>query len=202
MFQTLIAIILNYEGDKYDPSGPSKYGITIPILVEFRERQVLDTDIQNLTKEEAIRVYRKFFYGAWMNDLDEGVALVVFDILVQHGQGKGTKLIQKALRDVKVDGLLGPKTRAALNKADNDFIKRVLYLRYIQYAKNPRNATKMRGLTSRLINLSIDSQNLEIKNDRPTESNYRHDTELGNDDACLCRDSDSGNSNDSDELGQ
>ncbi len=94
-----------------DRGGPTNFGITLKTLGEERGAVVTVADVQALTKEEAIAIYRRryilpFEAIAW----DPLFALVV-DTAVNNGRGRAAQWLQRAVGAVE-DGVIGPKTLA------------------------------------------------------------------------------------------
>jgi len=89
-------------------------------------------DIANLTRENAIAIYYRDFYAKYGYDRlrDEAVATKVFDMAVNMGPATAHRLLQEALvflgHDIAVDGILGPQTLAAANRADPRRLLQVL----------------------------------------------------------------------------
>lgn len=105
-----------YVNDPNDPGGETKYGIT--------KRSYPHLDIRNLTKEQAIAIYKRdwwdrYSYGR-INNLD--VATKVFDMAVHMGPYTAHRILQEALvwigHSVKLDGIIGPETIKATNEAN------------------------------------------------------------------------------------
>lgn len=126
-FQEIVQEILRVEGGyvdrKEDRGGPTNFGITMPKLSEFRKKPVSKKDIQNLTKSEAIAVYKSDFESLFLHQLkDENVQAVLFDQAVNRGKAGMTRTVQFIL-GLKIDGVMGSKTIAAINnQKPKDFI--------------------------------------------------------------------------------
>jgi lysozyme family protein len=101
----------------------SKYGISAAAYPHL--------DIKNLTKAQAIDIYRRDYWNAVKGDeLPYGVDLVVFDAAVNSGVNRGARWVQRAA-SVAQDGRIGPLTLAALRTADpHTIIDRALDLRF------------------------------------------------------------------------
>ncbi len=120
-FQHAVNVVLRHEGgyvnDPNDPGGETKFGIS--------RRAYPDLDIARLTKEDAIKIYRrdwweKYRYGRIE---DANVACKVMDLSVNVGPQTAHRLLQQALhacghRHVVVDGLIGPQTLGAVNETE------------------------------------------------------------------------------------
>lgn len=77
-----------------------------------------DLDIENLTRDEAIEIYRRDFWNACRcDDMPWQVSFQVLDSAVNHGIFRTKMLLQEAVR-VKVDGRIGPVTLQAIQCMD------------------------------------------------------------------------------------
>lgn len=127
-FERAVTVVLAHEGgyvnDPRDPGGETKFGIS--------KRSYPHLDIANLTREEAIAIYyrdwwQRYGYGSLQ---DESVATKVFDMAVNMGPTTAHRLLQEALvflgYDIAVDGIIGPQTIGAANKADPKRVLQVL----------------------------------------------------------------------------
>lgn len=117
IFDKVIVRVLEHEqgyvNHPNDPGRETKYGIS--------KRSYPALDIKNLTKEQAIEIYRRDFW----HPIDEGIpgqaVYQVLDSAVNHGMGNTRRFIQRAV-GVADDGVIGPLTLATLRSADpNDF---------------------------------------------------------------------------------
>lgn len=110
---------------KADPGGETKYGIS--------KRSYPHEDIKNLTKERAKEIYlRDFVYANQIDKLeDEQVAETVLDWIAHSGASvvkakHRVKALQR-LVGVKDDGVIGPKTIAAMNAHDpSDLVEKIM----------------------------------------------------------------------------
>lgn len=126
--------LMHWEGseftdDPHDPGGATRYGVTLPFLQEFFDvRKMPETarveDIRDLTLERARIIYREMVWDK--HEIGEIIAqepaTALFLAMVNLGPTTGTKAAQRALRacgwSVVRDGILGPRTRAAINSSD------------------------------------------------------------------------------------
>lgn len=120
-FLRAVEVVLKHEGgyvnDPRDPGGETNYGIS--------KRSYPQEGIKNLTKERAMEIYyrdwwQRYRYG---EIVDLAVAMKVFDLSVNMGPSAAHRILQRAVNfvsdtNLKVDGILGPKTFAATNVAD------------------------------------------------------------------------------------
>jgi lysozyme family protein len=71
-------------------------------------------DIPNLTKDQAIEIYRRdFWHPVHADTLPASVGYQLLDAAVQHGIGNTKKIMQRAV-GVADDGQIGPATLTAL----------------------------------------------------------------------------------------
>lgn len=119
-FLRAVETVLKHEGgyvnDPRDPGGETKYGIS--------KRSYPSLDIANLTREQAVAIYKRDWwdrYGYGRIE-DAAVATKVFDMSVNMGPATAHKILQKALNflghTLVVDGILGTKTLDAVNRTD------------------------------------------------------------------------------------
>lgn len=123
----IIAGVIDAEGGfvhhPADRGGPTNLGITMRTLAHHRRAKVSVVDIQNLTREEAAAIYlAEYIVEPGFNAIEDGeLRALVVDSGVNHGTGRATKLLQTAL-GVYPDGVIGPKTLAALASANSGAI--------------------------------------------------------------------------------
>ena len=105
-----------HRSKKADPGGATKYGITRRTLKAWRKVPVSIQDVRNLTKNEAIEIYREQFWRTVRgDDLPVGVDFCVFDFGVNSGPGRAVRELQGVL-GVKQDGIIGLMTMAAIDE--------------------------------------------------------------------------------------
>ncbi|MGE0529476.1 MAG: glycoside hydrolase family 108 protein, partial [Bdellovibrionales bacterium] len=123
MFRQAVENVLKVEGGYTnhpdDRGGPTNFGITLQTLSQYRGTPVSDEDVRNLTRDEAIDIYYKFY---WLPlGLDKvtktKLAALIFDQGVNKGIYSAAKTIQKAV-GVAADGKIGPMTLSAINACD------------------------------------------------------------------------------------
>lgn len=115
-FDKAFARTLQFEGGHVahpeDPGGETKYGIS--------KRSYPDVNIGGLTIEDAKRIYKRDFWDALnLDEFPELLAEAVFDAAVNSGKRAAILWLQKSV-DVQADGVLGPKTIAAVKAANED----------------------------------------------------------------------------------
>ena len=86
-----------------------------------------ELDIPNLTLEEAKAVYKRDWWDKLgMDKFRPAMSYQMFDAAINHGMHNATEMVQRAA-GAKDDGIIGPKTRAAVAAMDlNDLLMRFL----------------------------------------------------------------------------
>jgi lysozyme family protein len=161
MIATFIDRIIKREGGFVDHpddrGGPTKYGISIYTLGSWRNEMATSTDIQELTITEAQDIYKSMYWEeAKLNELDLSPVLqeMLFDAAVQHDPWDATKWLQTSVGE-KADGLVGPKTKAAVVDVENDMLAARFMAERISYygriiTNNPSQATFAAGWMNRM----------------------------------------------------
>jgi len=108
------AVLLHEGGYTYnvnDPGGETAFGIS--------KRSYPSLEIKTLTRQDAISIYRRDFWGPIGGDkiLDQVLASNLFDFAVTSGISLAARTIQRIV-NVLTDGHIGPLTVAAINSAD------------------------------------------------------------------------------------
>lgn len=159
-FDTAFEICVNHEGgysnDPQDPGGETKYGIS--------KRAYPGEDIAGMTLERARELYeRDYWEKASCHLMDPGLALIVFDAAVNNGVGQAARWLQSAL-GVTADGVIGPATRAALEKANAETVLSDMHAARIHFmAGLPTWARFGRGWSRRLARLPYQAARLEVE---------------------------------------
>jgi hypothetical protein len=120
-FNKAIKFVLANEGDfsdeVHDAGGKTKYGIS--------QKSYPDWDIENLTQEDAIAIYRQDFWQPYQ-DFEDSLATKIFDLAVNLGHTRAVQILQRALQclGAKIidDGVLGPITKQAIELANVDLL--------------------------------------------------------------------------------
>ena len=122
----LVPFILQWEGgfvnDPDDLGGATNMGVTIGTYEAYCRKKGYPRPtierLKNLTKEEWAEIFKTLYWDRWKADgiNSQAVANIIVDWVWASGV-HGIKRPQKLLA-VAADGLVGPKTIAAINAAD------------------------------------------------------------------------------------
>jgi lysozyme family protein len=140
--EACLPLLLAHEGGFVehpdDPGGATKFGITGRTLARFRGTKVTREAVMALTRDKAGEVYRTLYWDAISGDhLPAGIDYAVFDAAVNSGVRQATLWLQRAL-GVTADGVIGPVTLAAAQKADPETViaaicdKRLIFLQRLK----------------------------------------------------------------------
>ena len=113
-----------------------------------------------MTVDQAKNIYKRDFWDPQLyKDIkDVNLATKVFDLAVNMGSNWAHRLVQRALKstgqDIAEDGVLGPMTLAAINKADLSDLLAALKSEAAGYyrtlaATQPRRAKFLKGWLKR-----------------------------------------------------
>lgn len=114
-----------YSNDPRDPGGETNLGLS--------KRAYPNLDIKNLTLEQASEIYRRDYWDKIRGDsLPPSLAILCFDTAVNMGVQRAVMLLQEAC-GVTVDGVIGPNTLKAAQKAPLDVLERMATGRILRY---------------------------------------------------------------------
>ncbi len=168
-FDRAVEVVLQHEGglvdDPDDPGGITNHGISLRFLRRVRPGARLGEasggaragpeDVRNLTRSEAIELYRRHFwhrYG-YASLWDQRVATKVFDLSVNMGPRGAHVCLQRALRAagerVVEDGVIGPKTTAAVHRTQSDVLLAALRSEAAGWYRNRRRPKYIEGWLNR-----------------------------------------------------
>lgn len=111
-----------FSDDPADRGGATMVGVTIATYTDYRRRNGLPkptvSDLRAISYKEWIDIFRSLFWDTWHGD--DIVSQPVANILVDWVWSSGHPgiFIPQGLLGVKADGIVGPKTLAAVNAAD------------------------------------------------------------------------------------
>lgn len=122
--EDIISDIIRREGarftnDPVDRGGPTKYGITLVALSDYRGHPCTPADVACLSEGEAREIYRTQYVKRPKFDqiANANLRALVVDWGVTSHPRTSAKALQRAV-GVTADGSIGPITLAAVNSAD------------------------------------------------------------------------------------
>lgn len=117
-----LALILKHEGGYVDhpedPGGATMKGITLATFSAFKGKSMSKDELRAISDADVNTIYKDQYWDALnCDDLKSGVDLLAFDMAVNKGVRRAVRLMQRGAGAVE-DGVLGPKSMAAINAAD------------------------------------------------------------------------------------
>jgi lysozyme family protein len=153
-FDVAFAKLLGHEGEfsdhPDDPGGKTRYGITEAVARRVGYRG----DMRELPLDLAKRIYKAEYWDAVRADeMPPAVRYVLFDAAVNSGVGQAARWLQSAA-GVTPDGVIGPRTMAAVNALDANGLKsRMLASRLRMMTNLPNWHSFSRGWARRIADL-------------------------------------------------
>lgn len=115
-FERLIGHEGGYSNHPNDPGGETMWGITKRVAVE----NGYTGPMRELTREQAKAIYKSAYWDrAKADQYDPAIGFQLFDAAVNHGIGNAIRFLQRAV-GTTADGIVGPKTLAAIAAMDVD----------------------------------------------------------------------------------
>lgn len=153
------------DDDKDDPGGRTSRGCIQSEYDRYRDAKGLPRADVWLASDAEIRdIFRtNYWLRVHGDELDDGVAMCLFDAAVLNGVGQTAKWVQRALGPLyagEVDGDFGPRTFLALSKvADNDLFIADVCARRVEMMRGLKHAPKyIKGWTARVNDIKAVSQ--------------------------------------------
>ena len=158
--EVLVPFIRSFEGEYVnhpnDKGGPTMRGITIATFRQYYGSSKTVADLKKITDEQWMNIYKRGYWDRWKADQiqNQSVANLLVDWV--WASGKYGVTIPQALLGVKVDGIVGPKTIAALNgyKAGQSALFKALWSDrkafFEMVARKPGQGVFLRGWLNRL----------------------------------------------------
>jgi lysozyme family protein len=118
-FESCLEFVLHHEGGwadhPKDPGGATMKGVTLAVYRSYLGRNASKEELRSISQEHLFDIYKSLYWDkAKCDDLAVGVDLVVFDMAVNSGVGRASKILQSCVGAVP-DGAIGPKTMALVN---------------------------------------------------------------------------------------
>ena len=135
--EVLKPFILSWEGgfvnDPADAGGATNKGVTIGTFRQVFGKDKTVADLKAMTDAQWHTIFKRYYWDKWKADqiLDQSIANTVVDWVWASGQ-YGITNVQKLL-GVAADGVVGPKTIAALDSKDAKKLFRDIYAARLSY---------------------------------------------------------------------
>lgn len=116
--------VLKHEGGfvnhPRDPGGMTNLGVTKRAWEEYTGQLADESEMRSLTSELVKPFYKaKYWDKIKGDDLPSGVDYAAYDLAVNSGPTRAAKYLQQIV-GVPADGIIGPKTLAAIKEAPAD----------------------------------------------------------------------------------
>lgn len=158
-FEKSLLVILKHEGgyvnDPADRGGATNKGITQKVYDEYRK--LLNKPVQsvkNISDDEVKEIYRKSYWlPACCDKLPASIDTAHFDMAVNAGPRQAARLLQRSV-GVTDDGVIGPATLAAVEKADPKALSRQYANKRVEFynslvMRDPSQIKFLKGWTAR-----------------------------------------------------
>lgn len=153
-FDVAFAKLLGHEGEfsdhPDDPGGKTRYGVTEAVARRVGYRG----DMRELPLDLAKRIYKAEYWDAVRADeMPAAVRYVIFDAAVNSGVRQAAQWLQSAA-GVTPDGVIGPRTMAAVNALDANGLKSRILANRLRMMTNLSNWPSFsRGWARRIADL-------------------------------------------------
>lgn len=159
-FPTLIKHEGGYVNDPNDKGGATNLGITLAVWVangydKDRDGDIDKDDVRLINQEDAYFIAKKLYWDPVKGDLinNQVIAEFIFDWAYNSGTKNVIRKVQQLI-GVKDDGIIGPRTIAAINSANQKELfdrlkaRRESFYRAI-VRKNPSQQKFLKGWLNR-----------------------------------------------------
>lgn len=145
--------ILRWEGgfvnDPLDRGGATNKGITIGTFRRFYGKEATVEQLKQITDDQWLRIFKEGYWDPWKADQikNQSIANIVVDWAWASGPVTAIKQVQRILGVVD-DGVVGPKTLAAINAADPQTLFAEIHAARLKFVENivQKNPTQVRFL--------------------------------------------------------
>jgi len=157
------AIVDCFEGHAYtnhpaDAGGPTKFGVTQKLLASFLGRHVTADEVRHMGIDLAVDVlHSEFCFKPKLYEITNPlVKLCAVDFSVNSGAARGVRSLQYAVfQKPPYDGVFGPLTKSAVNRAAPDQVRRDMLAYRIKFigrliTRKPSQAVFAEGWMKRI----------------------------------------------------
>lgn len=157
----LIPFILTWEGgyvnNPADKGGPTNKGVTLTTFRQYYGASKTVDDLKKITDEQWGHIFKTGYWDKCKADQisSQSIANIVVDWAYMSGVSTAIKGVQRLL-GCKDDGIIGPKTLAAINgyrgqmQLFYDIQRTRMDFYYNLVAKRPQNRVFLKGWLNRL----------------------------------------------------
>jgi lysozyme family protein len=167
VFDAAMAFVLRWEGGfvdhPADPGGATNHGISLRYarsrgrLLDLNgDGEVDAADIRLITPAVAATMYRKdFWWPVRAEALPPAIAVITFDAAINCGPDRARRWLQQAV-GASADGIIGPRTLAAVAAADPRVaVREMLARRLVHHANLPTMSNFGLGWMRRVADLAL-----------------------------------------------
>lgn len=148
-----IPFIKSFEGGyacvKGDRGSHTNMGITIGTYRQVFGQERTVEDLKTITDVEWMHIYKTLFWDKWRADeiRSQSIANLLVDWVWNSGARYGVRIPQSVLR-VEIDGVVGPKTIAAINDYPDEkaLFRKLWQARKDFYERIGKNGTQKKFL--------------------------------------------------------
>ena len=161
-----VAWIKSWEGgfanDPDDKGGPTNKGVTLATFRGVYGRSKTVEDLKRMTDEQWEHIFRTKFWDRWQADQIKDINVAFLLVQWVWGSGAYGIRIPQRLLGVEVDGIVGPKTLAAVNARNGrdlfDLLKKEKAAYFERICVNtPTNRKFLKGWLRRLDSMKYGS---------------------------------------------
>lgn len=134
-FDHLITLEGGFNNHPDDPGGATMYGVTEKVA----RANGFTGHMKDLTLAFAKSVYRKDYWDSCQCDsMPDVIRYPLFDAAVNSGSKQAVKWLQAAI-NVNADGVIGPKTKAAISASNYDLVRQKMIGARLRFMTNLSN---------------------------------------------------------------
>lgn len=163
--ELMVPFIRKWEGgwvdDPDDAGGCTMVGITIATYQKYYGKDKTCDDLRFITQEEWLHIFKTGYWDKMKADQieNQSIAQLCVDMAWNSGLYWAIRKMQNAI-GVKDDGIIGPKTLAALNaKPHKEVFDKIWNMRYewlCNIAKKGNNKKFLKGWLNRLNDIKFE----------------------------------------------
>lgn len=160
-----IAFIKKVEGgwsDVITDKGGATYcGITLATYQQYFGKNKTKYDLRNISNDEWLHIFNVGYWNPWKADQikNDSIALLCVDMGFNSGVKNAIKRVQTAL-GCNADGIVGPKTLAALNATPSyEVFYKIWRMRckyYVSLAGSGNQLSNLRGWINRILSIPFE----------------------------------------------